>query len=91
MSSLRGHWAHIPETSGLVALDKLPTPDPNDVCSEVRYADDLYAFVLRSDANIRMFFLICALCALGSGTENNMTKTMVHLIGVNRRRDSWPL
>eukprot|EP01052_Picozoa_sp_SAG31_P012189 SAG31_NODE_706_length_12688_cov_41.991342_10_plen_84_part_00 len=48
-------------------------------------------FIARPDRNVRMFFRICDVCGLGSGTDNNMKKTMVQLIGVNRTRNTWPL
>eukprot|EP01051_Picozoa_sp_SAG22_P013321 SAG22_NODE_1477_length_4328_cov_2.451643_7_plen_139_part_00 len=47
--------------------------------------------MVRSDSNIRMFFSICDFCALGSGATNNIAKSMVQLIGVDRARTEWPL
>eukprot|EP01052_Picozoa_sp_SAG31_P034045 SAG31_NODE_3922_length_3749_cov_4.089315_2_plen_345_part_00 len=100
MREVRQRWHHIPEVATLASLVKIPGPagmdgvpnaryvEVNDD-SNVRYADDLYMFIARPDRNVRMFFYICDVCGLGSGTDNNMQKTMVQLIGVNRVRATW--
>ena len=91
VSELQRKWAHIPEVARLRALVKLKIPDGTGSECEVRYADDLYSFLHRSDDNIRMFFFLCDLCGLGSGTVNNREKTMLQLIGSDRERTHWPL
>eukprot|EP01052_Picozoa_sp_SAG31_P027652 SAG31_NODE_2603_length_5399_cov_2.741887_2_plen_415_part_00 len=90
LRTLRRQWPLIPELRSLRALELLPLPDGSGECG-YRFADDLYAFIARSDPNVSMFFTFCDFCALGSGAENNRSKTFAQLIGVRRVRRSWPL
>ena len=55
----------------------------------MRYADDMFAFVMRSAGNLRAFFALCDFCGLGSGTTNNVAQSFVEFTGVDREGDTW--
>ena len=54
----------------------------------MRYAEDMFAFVMRSAGNLRAFFALCDFCGLGSGTTNNVAKSFVEFTGVDREGDT---
>ena len=60
-SALRAANRHIPELQRLCAVVGLALPGGRRAV-EVRFADDLYAFLARSAENLRMFFAICDFC-----------------------------